>query len=120
MISMTKARRQHCSRRRETVSRMSSPVDRSAPSGERKPPENSLETAGTDLAVGYSNLDVFLGGGMPTWCRAVRLRVLAVVAGLSWIAFGGIAVAEEEPPRVRGEKVDVELKIVPFYAVDAQ
>ncbi len=57
---------------------------------------------------------------MPTLCRAVRLRDLALVAGLSWLAFGGIAVAEDQPPRVHGEKVDVELKIVPFYAVDAE
>ena len=57
---------------------------------------------------------------MPTSCRAICLRVLAFVAGFSWIAFGGIAMAEDQPPRVHGEKVDVELKIVPFYAVDAE
>ncbi len=64
---------------------------------------------------------------MPTWFRAVRFRDLSFAAVFAWIAFGGIAVAsggmavaEEPPPSAGGTKIDVELKIVPFYAVDAE
>jgi hypothetical protein len=57
---------------------------------------------------------------MSTPCRSVRLRDLAVVVVFTWIASGGLAVAQVRPPSVGGEKIDVELKIVPFYATDAE
>jgi len=54
---------------------------------------------------------------MPIMRRAVRFRYLAGLAVL--IACGG-AVAQERPPSGGSAKIDVELKIVPFYAVDAE
>ena len=57
---------------------------------------------------------------MPISYRAVRPLVLAVAVVLTWVASGGIAVAQERPPSAGGERIDVELKIVPFYATDAE
>jgi hypothetical protein len=57
---------------------------------------------------------------MPTPCRAVRLRDLTVAVVFAWIASGGLAVAQDRPPSAGGERIDVELKIVPFYATDAE
>jgi hypothetical protein len=57
---------------------------------------------------------------MLTPCRAVRLRDLAVAVVFTWIASGGLAVAQDRPPSAGGERIDVELKIVPFYATDAE
>src|SRR6185295_14059732 len=58
---------------------------------------------------------------MPTWFPAVRFRGLAVAVLFAWIASGGIAIAgEERPPSAGGTKIDVELKIIPFFAVDAE
>jgi hypothetical protein len=53
---------------------------------------------------------------MPNQIRAACLGVLAFAWGLSLVAQAPAA----DPPRSGGETIDVELKIVPFYAVDAE
>jgi hypothetical protein len=57
---------------------------------------------------------------MPIPCRAVRPLVLAVVFVLARVASAGLALAQERPPSAGGERIEVELKIVPFYATDAE
>lgn len=57
---------------------------------------------------------------MPSPCRAILPSALAVAVLFAWAASGGSAVAQERPPSAGGERIDVELKIVPFYATDAE
>ncbi len=83
--------------------------------------EKTGTEAGTHLAKAYRKLTSTLrGGGMPTWCRAVRCRDLAFAVVFACIASRGMAIAQERPPAGGSSKIDVELKIVPFYAVDAE
>jgi hypothetical protein len=55
---------------------------------------------------------------MPNQTRASCLGVLAFAWGLSLAAQS--PAGSQEPVRTGGETIDVELKIVPFYAVDAE
>lgn len=59
---------------------------------------------------------------MPKLVPAVRVRALAFICGLC-LALPGLLTAQtpsQAPPRAGGDTIDVELKIVPFYAVDAE
>jgi hypothetical protein len=59
---------------------------------------------------------------MPKLVPAVRVRVLACLCGLCLLSPGLLTAQapSEAPPRAGGDTIDVELKIVPFYAVDAE